>query len=100
KVAAIGTVNPRAGGVLNWLIQTWKQMLARALDWHVREQVEFNRKIVTCIDAAIEALNDSNRSFMEVSARLAEFDPERGRLRDEVRQLTDMRHHWSEWRLE
>ncbi len=45
KVAAIGTVNPRPGGPVNALVQAWKRFLARVLDWHVREQVEFNRKI-------------------------------------------------------
>src|SRR5258707_13576659 len=43
KVAAIGTVNPRRGGVVNALVQRVKRMVARGLDWHVREQVEFNR---------------------------------------------------------
>ena len=46
KVAAIGTVNPRSGGLLNAVVQAWKRFLARVLDWHVREQVEFNRNIV------------------------------------------------------
>ena len=46
KVAAIGTVNPRARGLLNTVAQAWKRLLARVLDWHVREQVEFNRRIV------------------------------------------------------
>ena len=43
KVAAIGTVNPRSGGLLNAVVQAWKRLVARVLDWHVREQVEFNR---------------------------------------------------------
>lgn len=43
KVAAIGTVNPRPAGLKNNLIQKWKRFIARVLDWHVREQVEFNR---------------------------------------------------------
>ena len=38
--------------------------VARVLDWHVREQVEFNRKIVACVDAAIEALNETNRALV------------------------------------
>jgi O-antigen chain-terminating methyltransferase len=111
KVAAIGTVNPRRGGPVNWAVQTWKRMLARMLDWHVREQVEFNRKIVTCIDTAIEALNDNNRAFMEVTSRLAEiqaqfqaefneFKPVCEELREEARQLKDVRSHWAEWRLD
>ena len=64
KVAAIGTVNPRSGGVLNSLVQAWKRLVARVLDWHVREQVEFNRKSVACIDAALEAMNDCNRALV------------------------------------
>ena len=63
KVAAIGSVNPRPGGPLNSLVQAWKRLVARVLDWHVREQVEFNRKIVDCMDAAIEALNENNRAI-------------------------------------
>ena len=63
KVAAIGTVNPRSGGLLNALVQAWKRFVARVLDWHVREQVEFNRQAVACVDAAIEALNDTNRAL-------------------------------------
>src|SRR4030081_1974770 len=39
KVASIGTVNPRRGGPLNAVAQFIKKMVARALDWHVREQV-------------------------------------------------------------
>ena len=71
KVASIGTVNPRAGGPLNSLVQAWKRFVARVLDWHVREQVEFNRKTVACVDAAIEALNQSNRALVEFGNRLA-----------------------------
>jgi O-antigen chain-terminating methyltransferase len=76
KVAAIGTVNPRSGGPLNWLIQSWKRLLARVLDWHVREQVEFNRRAVACVDADLEALNEFNRTLVELGNRLA---AERGR---------------------
>ena len=31
KVAAIGTVNPRPGGLVNWLVQTWKRLARRGL---------------------------------------------------------------------
>ena len=70
KVAAIGTVNPRAGGLANSLVQAWKRLVARVLDWHVREQVEFNRHVLGCIDAAIEAFNEDNRALVELSSRL------------------------------
>src|SRR6201999_4018666 len=94
KVAAIGTVNPRAGGVVNSLVQGWKRFVARVLDWHVREQVEFNRKIVACVDASIEALNDTNRALSEVGSRLMAQE----KLRLELEELKDIRNHWAEWR--
>jgi 2-polyprenyl-3-methyl-5-hydroxy-6-metoxy-1,4-benzoquinol methylase len=74
KVAAIGTVNPRSGGVLNSLVQAWKRLVARVLDWHVREQVEFNRKSMACIDAALEAMADFNRALVALGNRIAEQD--------------------------
>ncbi|HEY9142225.1 MAG TPA: class I SAM-dependent methyltransferase [Bryobacteraceae bacterium] len=114
KVAAIGTVNPRAGGPLNSLVQAWKRLVARALDWHVREQVEFNRKTIACMDAALEALNQSNRALVEFGNRLA---AERGhreelekaeqarveelekRERENSQELSDVRDHWAQWRV-
>src|SRR5438477_9187652 len=41
KVAAIGSVNPRPPGLKNGVIQRFKRLASRMLDWHVREQVEF-----------------------------------------------------------
>lgn len=77
KVAAIGSVNPRPPGLLNHAIQWAKRTVARSLDWHVREQVEFNRGVVAAIEAVIEALNENNRALAE---------------------LADIRTHWAEWR--
>lgn len=73
KVAAIGMVNPRRGGPLNAAIQTWKKLLARVLDWHIREQVVFNRKIVECIDATLEALNENNRLLRDLANHWAQL---------------------------
>ncbi len=89
KVAAIGTVNPRPGGVVNTLVQGWKRFVARVLDWHVREQVEFNRLAITCIDASLEALNDTNRAISELAGRISVAE-----------ELKDIRNHWADWRLE
>ena len=63
KVAAIGTVNPRPPGFKNSVIQRVKRLVARALDWHVREQVEFNRASMACIQATLEALTELNRGL-------------------------------------
>jgi O-antigen chain-terminating methyltransferase len=109
KVASIGTVNPRPGGSLNGLIQAWKRLLARVLDWHVREQVVFNRAVVECIDAAIEALNDNNRALADMGERMvqaqiaAQSEVEAARVQAEARraeaeELKDIRLHWEEWR--
>ena len=93
KVAAIGTVNPRPGGPINSLVQAWKRFVARVLDWHVREQVEFNRKSVACVDAAIEAFNEINRALVALGIRF----PRRSRSASE---LTDIRNHWADWRVD
>jgi O-antigen chain-terminating methyltransferase len=102
KVAAIGTVNPRAGGPINSLVQGWKRMLARVLDWHVREQVEFNRKAIACVDAAIEALNQSNRALIEFGNQLAAERALREKLekpqREISQEMSDIRAHWAQWR--
>ena len=108
KVAAIGTVNPRAGGVLNSLIQSVKRTIARALDWHVREQVEFNRAVMNCVQATLEALGETNRSLAVLSARIAEASTraelealreDTDSLRAEARELKDIRSRWSEWHV-
>lgn len=91
KVASIGTVNPRPPGLLNDAIQAVKRLVARLLDWHVREQVEFNRGVIECINRTLEAFNQLNRS-------LAALDRAVAGLADEARQLRDLRHHWTEWR--
>jgi O-antigen chain-terminating methyltransferase len=95
KVASIGTVNPRRGGLANSLIQGTKRMLARALDWHVREQVEFNRGVMACVQATIENLNECKQAFSLLSAKL---NQETADLREEARELKDVRTHWAEWR--
>jgi O-antigen chain-terminating methyltransferase len=96
KVASIGTVNPRRGGLKNSIIQKVKRMVARALDWHVREQVEFNRGVMACVQATLETLSECKQSLSMISGKLAQ---ETGELRDEARELRDIRHHWAEWRV-
>ncbi len=95
KVAAIGTVNPRPGGPLNALVQAWKRMVARVLDWHIRDQVEFNRKTMACIDAALEALNENNRALSELGSRVAGAQASAN-----FAAVQDLRDHWVEWRDE
>jgi 2-polyprenyl-3-methyl-5-hydroxy-6-metoxy-1,4-benzoquinol methylase len=98
KVAAIGTVNPRRGGPVNGLVQLAKRLIARALDWHVREQIEFNRAALVAIENALEALNQQNRALLDLSTRLAKLENEAAGLRYEAAELKDIRAHWAEWR--
>jgi SAM-dependent methyltransferase len=72
KVAAIGSVNPRPPGLVNSIVQRLKRLVARALDWHVREQIEFNRATVACVQASLDALGEVNRA---ISALGAAVDP-------------------------
>jgi 2-polyprenyl-3-methyl-5-hydroxy-6-metoxy-1,4-benzoquinol methylase len=97
KVAAIGTVNPRRGGPVNALVQAWKRLVARVLDWHVRDQVEFNRKTVACLDAVIEALSENNRALVELGNRAAAAQ---AAANPAAEALKDLRDHWTDWRAE
>jgi O-antigen chain-terminating methyltransferase len=72
KVAAIGAVNPRAGGILNRVIQAVKKLIARSLQWFVRDQVVFNRETITAIEAAIEAMDEQNRELLLLCAQINE----------------------------
>jgi 2-polyprenyl-3-methyl-5-hydroxy-6-metoxy-1,4-benzoquinol methylase len=113
KVAAIGTVNPRPPGFKNNIAQWFKKKIARALDWHVREQVEFNRAAMRCVQASLEALTDTNRALANLASHhralreqveathrdeMDRMRAENGALYREIQQLKDIRTHWSEWR--
>ena len=83
KVASIGRVNPRPPGWLNSVAQCVKRPVARALDWHVREQVEFNR-------AVMDVRTGDHRSFDRVQPRCSRPSWQRTRK--------DIATHWLEWR--
>ncbi|HZT36965.1 MAG TPA: class I SAM-dependent methyltransferase [Bryobacteraceae bacterium] len=95
KVAAIGAVNPRPPGLINSLVQSVKKLIARGLDWHVREQVEFNRAAMGCVQATLEALADMNRALSQLAGCVESCAAE---FRAEARELKDIREHWSQWR--
>lgn len=109
KVAAIGTVNPRPPGLKNNIAQWFKRKIARALDWHVREQVEFNRAAMRCVQATMEALSENNRALAALAGQIgvlrndaATLDrahrEEMAALYREAQELKDIRKHWAEWR--
>jgi len=91
KIAAIGSVNPRSGGLINSAIQFVKKTVARGLRWFVRDQIAFNRETVAAIEAMIEALNDHNRALVSLAGHLNEQV-------EDARALKDLRSHWAELR--
>lgn len=103
KVAAIGTVNPRPPGLKNSIAQWFKRKIARALDWHVREQVEFNHASMRCVQASIEALAETNRALAVLASEIVALDRARREevavLQREAQELKDVRTHWAEWRV-
>jgi 2-polyprenyl-3-methyl-5-hydroxy-6-metoxy-1,4-benzoquinol methylase len=111
KMAAIGTVNPRAGGVVNNSIQSVKRTVARALNWFVRDQVIFNRQMIACIETCIETLADVNRTIHNLAGQTntqiqsirGEAEPFRAEavaLRAKTSELQDVASHWVRWREE
>ena len=72
KIAAIGSVNPRSGGILNGIIQWFKKTVARSLQWFVRDQITFNRETVSALEAIMEALNEQNRSLVSLAGQTNE----------------------------
>ena len=62
-------------------MQRVKKAIARALDWHVREQVEFNRNVMACVQATLEALQEIRGSAG-------------------IQELKDIRTHWVDWHRE
>jgi O-antigen chain-terminating methyltransferase len=94
-----------------------KRWIARALDWHVREQVEFNRASMVCAQASLDALTEASRGMAVLAAYHRQFreemDARERQLREELaayhdeliaysreaEELKDIRRHWSEWRV-
>ncbi len=70
KMASIGSVNPRAGGFLNDAIQSVKRLIARSLNWLVRDQIVFNRGALACVEATLESLNDLNRAIHSLGSQI------------------------------
>ncbi len=115
KVAAIGVVNPRPPGLANNIAQAVKRLVSRSLDWHVREQVEFNHGVMACVEATLTALNEFKYGLHQAALRnetalaelrtdltagLARIEAGAGQLAEEARELKDVRAHWAEWRQE
>ena len=88
-------MNPRPPGFTNAIIQSFKRFIARTLDWHVREQVEFNRATMACVQTTLEALTDLTRSL----AALAAYHQELRKSSEELRtNAEDFRTSAEEWR--
>ena len=92
KVAAIGTVNPRPPGFVNNLIQAGKRRIARALNWFVRDQVDFNQAVLRHMDAQLDVAIEQNHAILRVARAVGA--PES----DLKHQVDEMLDHWKQWR--
>ena len=105
-VASIGQVNPRPPGFANKAVQAFKKLIARLLDWHVRDQVDFNRAAVRYMDTALEVEAEQNYNLLRVARGLAElnqiqeerYHELKGLLESVTQQQRDMLQHWGQWR--
>lgn len=89
KIAAIGSVNPRAGGLANKIIQFVKKSVARAFQWFVRDQVTFNRETISAVEAVMEALNEHNRILISLASQTNEhIGLVRGEMAARVQELS------------
>jgi 2-polyprenyl-3-methyl-5-hydroxy-6-metoxy-1,4-benzoquinol methylase len=107
KIAAIGSLNPRAGGALNRVVQSAKKLIARSLQWFVRDQIVFNRETVASIEVVMEALSEQNRLFMSLASQTNERFAAARTMGDtmrslvtEAQELKDVRSHWTQWRAD
>jgi SAM-dependent methyltransferase len=96
KVAAIGSVNPRPPGLANQFVQGVKRLVARMLDWHVREQVEFNRSTILCVETLLEALNECNRLMALQHVTHRRLGQQIERLQQDHRDLVSHSNSWHE----
>ena len=102
KVASIGSVNPRPPGLLNNLAQSLKGLIARALGWFVRDQVNFNRAVIRYMDRSLQAQITQNQNLLRVAQGLVELQRKRSyydHLFPEYQErVDDLTRHWNEWR--
>ena len=94
KAAAIGRVNPRRGGPVNNAIQYAKRLVARCLNWFVRDQIDYNRAVVVYMDRVIETLIEQNYNLLRVARGVVDAQRSAAELnegqQDIRRELTEL----------
>ncbi len=99
KMAALGSVNPRPGGMANDAIQFVKRAVARGLGWFVRDQITFNRGAIACVEATIEALSEVNRSVVSLAGSVgASLQQSRGAVESRIQTLDGLTSQVAELR--
>ena len=95
KTAAIGTVNPRPKGLFNDAIQSVKRLIARSLNWLVRDQIDFNRAAIAYMDRNIEAMTEQNYNILRVAKEIAAVRADAATL---AQSQADQIQHWQAWK--
>lgn len=111
KAAAIGRVNPRPGGPVNNAVQYAKRLIARCLNWFVRDQIDYNRAVIAYMERATETLIEQNRNLLLLARESVEMRDSVMRIHEALEGMRrnaagldemqrDMLTHWNNWRPE
>ena len=72
----------------------------------MREQVEFNRAAIACVQASLDIMADMSRALAAIAAHQRQFQIDtmarEHQIREDfappIQEALDIRRHWSEWR--
>ena len=80
----IGTVNPRPSGLVNRLVQWFKQLISRCMDWYVRPQRDFNRNVSETLQMVLPILETACQDVNALAQALDESQQQTQRLHQQL----------------
>ncbi len=80
---AVGQLNPRNAGFLNRLVQAFKKLVQRSLEWYTRSVQEFNASVTQAIEGHGEAINSLQEQMIELQKEFPLILAEKVKQRNE-----------------
>ena len=80
----IGTVNPRPPGLVNRLVQLFKQLISRCMDWYVRPQRDFNRNVGETLQMVSQILETTYQDVNALAQALDQFQRQSQRFEQQL----------------
>jgi 2-polyprenyl-3-methyl-5-hydroxy-6-metoxy-1,4-benzoquinol methylase len=84
---AVGRLNPRNSGSLNYLVQKAKKALQRSLTWYTHALRDFHFQVVKALKEHENDLNSLDQSLRRVDTKTLRLDREISRLDNEILRL-------------